>query len=93
MSNAKLDDNSRPTIICASNADGKTIVQIQADPTNHGLQIDDNTTGSDAGNNGGKAMLDENSIPVWTALSNAGDGAIVEVYGDPATHKVLINSN
>jgi hypothetical protein len=93
MSNAKIDQNNRPTIICASKNDGKTIVPIQAKPTTHGLLNDDNTTGSDNGNNLGNAMLDENSNAVWTAMADDGSGVIVEVYGDQATGKILINSN
>lgn len=93
MSNAKKDQNGRNTIICASSLDGATIVPVFADPTTHGLKVDDNSTGSDNGNNGGNAMLDENSVPVWTALSSTGDGSIVEVYGDIATGKILINSH
>lgn len=92
MANAKKDENSRPAVILASENDGVTIVPLKADPTSHGIEVDDNTGGSDNGNNKGNAMLDQNSVPVWTALSSAGDGAIVEVYGDPATGKVLINS-
>lgn len=92
MSNAYRDENDRPTIICASSADGTTIVQVTANPTNHGLSVDDNTTGSDNGNNNGVAILDENGVPVWTALSSAGDGSIVEVYADAATGKVLVDT-
>ncbi len=93
MSNAGHDQNSRPTIICASSLDGITIVPILADPSTHGLKNDDNTTGSDNGNNGGAAMIDENQVSVWIAESSANDGAIIEVYGDLSTGKVLINSN
>ena len=88
--NSKLDENSRPTIICASSADGVTIVPIYA---NGGLFVEDDTIGSDNGNNQGSAMLDENSIPVWTAESSTGDGSIVEVYANPVTNSILINSN
>lgn len=91
MSNAQHDQNGRASIICASSLDGVTIVPIKADPTTHGLKIDDNTTGSDNGNNSGIAIVDENSVAVWTALSSTGDGSIVEVYGDASTGKVLIN--
>ncbi len=91
MSNAPLDQNSRPALTCASSADGVTIVPIQANPTNHGLKIDDDTTGSDNGNNSGNAMIDENSRPVLTCMSSTGE--IVEVYGDLATGKILIDSN
>lgn len=92
MAVAKKDENGRSTVICVSNADGLAIVPLKADPTTHGLKISDGTTGSDAGNNGGKAMLDENSVSVWTALSSNGDGSIVEVYADPSTGSVLVKS-
>ena len=79
---SKLDENSRPTIICANKNNGTAIVPIMADPVTHCLKVDSSLGGVDNGNNNGNAMLDENSIPVWTALSSAGDGSIVEVYGD-----------
>lgn len=91
--NAGIDQNNRPTIICASKNDGKTIVPIKVNPHNHALVIDDNTTGASHGNNSGNAMIDENNKPVWTALSSLGDGSIVEVYADPVTGGILIDSN
>lgn len=93
MPNSKLDENSRPTVICVSSVDGTSVTAIQASPTGHALEVSDDITGSDNGNNGGNAMLDENSIPVWTALASDGSGTIVEVYADAVTKKVLINSN
>lgn len=90
MANAGHDANMRPTIICASQIDGMSIVQIQADSTNHRLKTDNNTTGGDNGNNHGNAVDDENGVAVWTALSSANDGAIIEVYG--LSNSVLINS-
>lgn len=90
MTNAKRDENSRSTIICASKNDGTTIVPIYA--TSHALKTQDGSGQADNGNNGGKAMLDENSVPVWTALSSTGDGTVIEIYGDPATNAVLIKS-
>ena len=93
MSNAKFDQNNRPTIICASKNDGITIVPIQANPTTHCLKVNDTMGGSDNGNNNNNAMLDENSVPVFTALSSDGSGAIVEVYGDPVTNMLLITSS
>jgi len=92
MTNAKHDSNGRPTIICASSLDGVTIVPICAEPTGHGLCVNDASTGSDNGNNGDNAMLDENSVPVFTALSSADDGSIVEIYGDVSNNKLLIDS-
>lgn len=92
MSNALHDENSRPTIICASSTNGTDVVQVCAE-VNHSLCVDDNTTGSDNGNNDGNAMLDENSVPVWLVESSDGSGDLIEVYADPATGKVLINKN
>jgi hypothetical protein len=91
MANAGHDQNARPTMICASSADGVTIVPLYVNVSNNnGLMIDDNTTGSDNGNNGGNAIVDENSVSVLTALSSNGDGSIVEIYG--LNNKILINS-
>lgn len=92
MSNAPLDENSRPAITCASKNDGTTIVPIKADPTTHAIMLVDGTGQTDNGNNNGNAMLDENSRPVWTALSSANDGSIVEVYGDGSSGSILILS-
>ncbi len=91
--NAKIDQNGRRTLIAASLNDGMTIVPITANPVNHGLSIDDSSTGSDNGNNQGNAMLDENMQAVATAMASDGSGAIIELYGDPLTGKLLIDSN
>ena len=92
--NAPRDENNRPTIICASKNDGQTItVIVTADATSHRLHVDDGTTGSDNGNNMGNAMLDENSVPVWAALSSDGSGNIIEIYGDPISGSVLVDSH
>src|SRR3990167_11417272 len=39
MGNAKRDDNSIPTLIAVSNADGTTPVTLYADPTTHRLLV------------------------------------------------------
>lgn len=93
MSNAQHDQNNRPTAIAVSSSDGRTIVQLQANPVNHALEIDDDTTGSDNGNNEGSAMIDENCISVFMAESSDGSGDLIEVYADPLTNKLLIDSN
>lgn len=90
MANAAHDQNDRPTIICASNTDGVTIVPILANPSNHGIKVNDSASGSENGNNQGNAMLDENGVPVWVAESSTNDGSIIEVYG--SSGMVLINS-
>ncbi len=40
MANAYRDENSVPTLIAASNADGKTPVRVYADPATHRLLVD-----------------------------------------------------
>lgn len=92
MTNAYKDENGVSTLICASKNDGTTIVRIKANPTDHGLIIDDGTTGSDNGNNGGNAMRDENMVPVLIAVSSVDGKTPVEVYGDPVTGAILIDS-
>lgn len=84
MSNAKIDENGRPTMIGVLNTTPTTIMQVKANSSNHALKINDGTSGTDNGNNGGNALLDENSFPVLMALSSAGTGALVEVYVDSA---------
>ena len=91
MSNAGIDQNNRPTIIATLESDGKTIVPVQANASNHCLRVDDNTTGADNGNNDGNANLDENSHPVWTAESSDGSGNIIEVYAT-VDGKLLVDS-
>ena len=39
----------------------------------------------------GVAKLDQNSRPTLTALSNANDGAIVPLWADPVTHRLLVD--
>ena len=90
MTNALHDGNARATIIAASKNDGVTVVPICALSATHSLCVEDATTGTDNGNNFGNAVIDENSVSGWTALSSAGDGSIVEIYGDPANNKLLI---
>lgn len=94
MANSPKDQNGRNGITCASSSNGTTIVVVTANPSNNNaLSVDDASTGSDNGNNGGNAMLDENSVAVWTALSSVDGTSIIEVYADPVTKKLLIDSN
>lgn len=88
--NSQHDDNGRPTIICVSSVDGETVVPVYS--SNNILGVEDGTTGSDNGNNDDVATTDDNGVDVWCALSSNDDGNIVEVYSNPTTHKVLINS-
>jgi hypothetical protein len=88
--NAEKDGNGRPSIICTYNTDGKSIIPVTVNPTAHTLSVNDSSSGLDNGNNAGNAMLDDNGVAVWTAISSTGE--IVEIYGD-ANGNMLINSN
>jgi hypothetical protein len=91
--NALHDENARPTITAVSSNDGDTVIPCVAIPASHRIRVNDDTTGSDNGNNQGNAMIDENSVATMTALSSDNDGTIVELYIDPLTKALLINSN
>lgn len=88
MANAAHDQNHVPTLICASSADGTTPVVVKA--SGNYIMTDDNTTGTDHGTT--NAVRDENHIPVLLAVSSADGVTPVEVYADPATGKLLIDS-
>ena len=92
MSNAKHDQNNRPAATASSSSDGITIVPLVSRITDHRLLVNDNTTGSDNGNNQGVAILDENSVPVFTAVSSVDLNTIIELYANPVSHALLINS-
>lgn len=88
MANAARDQNRVRTLICASNADGTTPVLVKA--SGNYIMTDDNTTGTDHG--GPIAVRDANYVPVLLAVSSADGTTPVEVYADPATGKLLIDS-
>lgn len=95
MATAKIDENGRATMTALLNTDGRTVTNVCADPTDHSLCVDDNTTGS---NNGGTYVRpDENTkqfaaAPGLFALSSAGDGALVALYVD-SNGKLLVDSS
>ena len=82
--------------------DATTIVPIIADATLHALRISNGMGGTNNGNNGGNAMLDENSRPVMMGVSsvtatingiNYIEGETpVEIYGDPTNGSILVSS-
>ncbi len=89
MATAKLDENGVPTLIAALNTDGTTPVLVTANPTNHGLSISDNTTGTDNGRD--VAYRDENSKPVLLAVSSVDGVTPVEVYAN-SSGELLVDS-
>lgn len=87
--NAKRDENSVPTLVCALNTDGATIVRVQVNSSNHSLKVDNNTTGTSHGPT--NALRDENSVPVLMAISSADGVTPVAVYAD-SSGNLLIDS-
>lgn len=89
MANAKRDENNVPTLIAGLNTNGSTIVRVKANPSNHGLKVSDDTTGTDHGP--ANALRDENSVPVIMAVSSADGVTPVVVYAD-SSGNLLIDS-
>ena len=87
MSNAKRDENGVATLISALNTDGITIVAVQANPTNHGLSVDDDTTGTDYGTT--NALRDENNVSCLMAISSADGVTPVTVYVTSGGHLLI----
>lgn len=91
MANASHDDSHAPSMTAILNTDGLTIEALTANPSNNALSADDNTTGSNNGPTAAK--FDDNHVPTLFALSSAGDGTFVPLYGliSGNTVKLLIN--
>lgn len=89
MADASLDQNSVAAKTGALNTDGITPTRIKVNATNHGIVINDGTTGSNNGRT--VASRDGNSRPVLLAVSSADGVTPVEVYAD-STGALLIQS-
>jgi len=63
---------------------------LQANASTHGLKASDSTSGTDHGRT--VAYRDENSVPVFMAVSSVDGVTPVEVYAD-SSGNLLINSN
>lgn len=90
MANAQKDQNGVSTITGVLESDGETVVRIVADPTSHGLSVDDGSTGSDLGPE--NAARDENDVPTLLAVSSADGVTPVALYVTADGH-ILIDSN
>jgi hypothetical protein len=90
MTDAKRDQNFVPTILAALNAAGTGVLPVKADPSNHALQIDDDTTGSDHGQT--QALRDQNDVHSIMAVSEVDGVTPVVLYAD-SNGKLLIDSN
>lgn len=90
MADAKRDQNNVPTLLCGLNTDGVTTVRVKVNPTNHGLKIDDNTTGTDHGPT--NSPRDNNFVPALMAVSSVDGVTPVVVYAD-SSGNILIDSS
>jgi len=90
MANAKLDENSNPTITGLLNTNGQTITRVVANAGTHAMAIDDGTTGSDNGGSAGD--YDENGRPTIFAVSSADGETLVALYVD-ASGNLLVDSS
>lgn len=88
MANAKRDDNNLPTLVAVLNSNGQTVTPVDANPTNHGLSVDNNTTGADNGPS--RALRDENFVPTLLAVSSVDGVTPIALYVD-ADGKLLID--
>lgn len=71
MAETKRDNNGVEVMMGALNTDGETPTRLQADPSTHVLQVDDNTTGSDAGKD--LARRDGSGVPTLCATDSSGN--------------------
>ena len=90
MTRAVRDPNGIPVTLGTSSTDGITPTPVAVDPTFFSLIVDDNTTGSNAGN---LEKRDQNSVPVAMGVSSVDGITPVTIYIEVATKKLLINSN
>lgn len=80
LADAAIDENGVRTLIAGWNVDGKTIIRVKANPSNHGLKVSDGTTGSDLGPI--NDLRDQNFHPALMAVSSVDGVTPVVVYAD-----------
>lgn len=87
MAESKLDNNGIQTMIGVLNTDGVTPTRVTADPTSHALDISDNTTGSDLGND----IVARDNSGQTTMAATDDNGSIINLYVD-SSGNLLIDS-
>ena len=90
MADASRDQNTVSTLLAGLETNGITPVKVQVNASNHGLKVDDGTTGSDHGPT--SAPRDGNFVPALMAVSSADGVTPVVVYAD-SSGNLLIDSN
>ena len=82
-----IDENRIPVVQGVSNADGKTILPVYANPVTHALGMTAGLGGSDL--SGDVAQRDENRKVAFMAVSAVDGVTPVEIYVDSTTNKLL----
>lgn len=90
MANSKIDGNYTHSLMGVLNTDGKTVINILANPTTHRLETNNGITGSDFGPK--NAPKDGNDVPTLLAVSSVDGVTPVVVYAD-INGNLLIDSN
>lgn len=80
MANAPRDENQVPALLAVSRDDGKTVIRILADPSTHGLNIQEGTGGVDRGP--ANALRDGNQVTSIIATSSVDGVTPVVIYAD-----------
>ena len=89
MSNASRDENHVTTELGVSNADGVTLIPLEATVGIHNrLRIDDGLLGSDL--SGDVDARDENRVVAFMAVSAVDGVTPVPVYADAVTKRLLV---
>lgn len=83
-----IDENRIATIQGVSNADGSTMLPVYANPTTHGLKVNQGLAGSDL--SGDRASRDQNRKVAFMAVSAVDGVTPVEVYVDSVTNSLLV---
>ena len=90
MSSSPRDDNRVPAVMVTSSADGVTPMRVYVNPSNHGLKIEDGSTGSSFPFV--NAERDDNRVSVLWGVSSADGRTPIPIYGNPSTGAILVKS-
>jgi len=79
------------TVLATKSSDGITPELVKANPSTHGILVNDNTTGTDESPDD-IAKRDDNAVPVLMATSETDGETPVQLYVD-ADGQLFIDSN
>jgi hypothetical protein len=68
MANAKKDQNGVSTMIAALNTNGTSIVNVKINPSNHGVKVNDASTGTGFGRV--VVLHDNNHVPTMAGVAS-----------------------